>query len=68
MKFDMSSKRKEKKLTQFELGELCGVAQRTIAAYESGERRPSPEVAQKIGAVLEIPWTRFYEEDQDTEE
>lgn len=62
MKTDMITRRKEKKLTQSELGEMCGVAQRTIAAYESGERRPSPEVAKKIGEVLGIPWTDFYEE------
>ena len=63
MKTDMVAKRKEHKLTQSELGELCGVAQRTIAAYESGERRPSPEVAQKIGQSLGFPWTDFYEDD-----
>ena len=62
MKTDMAAKRKEHKLTQTELGQLCGVAQRTVAAYESGERRPSVEVARRIGATLGFPWTDFFEE------
>lgn len=64
MKTDMAARRKERHLTQAELGHRCGIAQRTVAAYESGERRPSPEVAKKIGAELEISWTEFYEEDE----
>jgi putative transcriptional regulator len=64
MKTDMAAKRKEHKLTQTELGQICGVAQRTIAAYESGERRPSVEVAQRIAAELGFPWTDFFEENK----
>ena len=63
MKIDMSARRKEHKLTQTELGEMCGVAQRTIAAYEKGDRRPSPEVAKKIGDALGLPWTAVYDGD-----
>lgn len=63
MKIDMAARRKERKLTQSELGQLCGVAQRTVAAYESGERRPSPEVARKIGEALGFSWTVFFEDD-----
>lgn len=68
MKTDMAAKRKEHKLTQTELGEMCGVAQRTVAAYESGERRPSPEVAKKIGAVLGMAWTDFFEDGESSGE
>lgn len=58
----MARLRKEKKLTQAELAaDLC-VSQRMIAALEAGERRPSVGLAQKIGQVLRIPWTDFYEE------
>lgn len=32
--------RKEKKLTQSQLGELLGIKGRTIRSYESDERRP----------------------------
>ena len=65
MKTDMATKRKEHKLTQSALGQICGVAQRTVAAYESGERRPSPEVAKRIGAELGFNWTEFYEDDKE---
>lgn len=64
MRKNMITQRKAHKLTQSELGEMCGVAQRTIAAYESGERRPTPEVAKRIGDVLGIPWTDFYEDEK----
>ncbi len=59
---EMARLRKEKKLTQAELAQILGVSQRMVAACEAGERRPSPGLAQKIGAELGIPWTEFYEE------
>ena len=65
MKTDMKAKRKEQKLTQSELGQICGIAQRTVAAYEAGQRRPSPEVARKIARTLGFPWTDFFEGDED---
>ena len=59
---DMARARKVKKLTQAELAQEAGVSQRTIAAIEGGTRRPSPELAQRIGAVLDCPLTVFFEE------
>lgn len=64
MKIDMAAKRKEHKLTQTELGERVGIAQRTVAAYESGERRPSIEVAQRLAKELDVMWTDFYDESE----
>lgn len=60
---EMARARKAKKMTQAELAAILGVSQRMIAACESGERRPSPEVAKRIGAELGMPWTDFYEEE-----
>lgn len=54
-------KRIEKNLSQKELAEKCNVSQVSIARIESGERRPSPELAKKIADVLNFSWTRFYE-------
>ena len=59
---EMARLRKEKKLTQAERAQILGVSQRMVAACEAGERRPSPGLAQKIGAELGIPWTDFYKE------
>ena len=61
---DLAAKRKEKNLTQAELAQRVGIAQRTVAAYECGERRPSVEVAKRIGQELEIPWTVFFDGDK----
>ena len=60
---EMARLRKEKKLTQAELAQVLGVSQRMIAACEAGERRPSPGLAQRIGAVLGMEWTEFFEEE-----
>lgn len=59
---EMARLRKEKKLTQAELAQILGVSQRMIAALESGERRPSVDLAQRIGQELGMPWTGFFEE------
>lgn len=58
----MVKKRKEKKLTQAELAQLAGCSQRAIAGYELEERKPSVQMAMKIGEVLGFPWTRFFED------
>ena len=46
--------RKEKKLSQKELGELIHVAPNTIAGYESGIREPNLEKLQKLADVLGV--------------
>jgi len=58
----LAVRRKEKGLTQAELAARVGIAQRTVAAYECGERRPSVDVAKKMAKELDIPWTTYFEE------
>lgn len=64
---EMARLRKAKGLTQAELAAMMGVSQRMIAACEVGERRPSAELAQRIGAELGFPWTRFFEKSDDVD-
>ena len=64
----MARLRKEKKLTQAELAQILGISQRMVAACESGERRPSPELARKIETELGLPWTRFFEDCKERQE
>ena len=49
--------RREKGLTQEQLGEILGVSPKTIAAYESGKTKPGAGVAARIrelyGVVVE---------------
>ena len=59
--------RKDRKLTQSELGQLVGVSQRAIAAYEAGERKPSPRVMNRLIKELDMPldvaWAILYPDD-----
>ena len=44
--------RKEKKLTQKELGKLCGMSEAQIGQYENGLRNPKMETLKKIAKAL----------------
>lgn len=58
----MVQKRKEKKLTQAELAQIVGCSQRAIAGYELNERKPSVQMARRIGEELGFAWTDFFED------
>jgi len=59
---DLQDLRKKKCYTQNGLAKLCGVTQQAIQQYENGSRRPSPEVAIRLGELLGFEWTRFFDE------
>jgi len=44
------------------LGKQIGVTEQFIFYLEKGKRRPSVEVAKKLGALLGFDWTEFFEE------
>ena len=46
--------RKEKKVSQRELGELLGISDRNIRFYESGEHRPDFEGLLKLAAFFDV--------------
>lgn len=46
--------RKNKNLTQAQLGEKLGVAKSVVSYYENGERYPSPEVLIKIARTFYV--------------
>ena len=52
--------RKDAQLTRKKLSEEVGCTENYIYMLENGSRRPSPEVAQKLGAVLGFDWTLFF--------
>lgn len=62
--------RRSKKITQAALGKQVGVTQRAIANYESGARRPSPAVAERIaralGMDIETMWAVLYGEKKES--
>lgn len=48
-------------LTQTELAELCGVAQRSVCGWESGRYMPPPFALAALKRVLKVSWgTLFY--------
>ena len=51
--------------TQAQIAKAAGITQQMYSFIELGERRPSVEVAKKIAAVMEFPWTRFYEDEDE---
>lgn len=50
-------------LSHQEVADLSGanISRQFYGMIENGERRPSPEVAMKIGKLLGIEWTIFFE-------
>lgn len=61
---NLKKARDDKGLSQTELAEAVGVIRQTISNIECGINRPSPELAIKIGDVLEIDWTQFFVKDE----
>lgn len=53
--------RKNKGYTQKQVAELAKISEEYISLIESGKRKPSVKVAKKLGAVLDIQWTIFFE-------
>ena len=50
-------------LTQQQLAELATVSEPTVCGLETGRiKRPSVIVAQLLAEVLQVPWTKFYED------
>lgn len=48
--------------TQKEIAIACGISQQMYNFIENGHRRPSPELAQKLGDFLGVDWTLFFKE------
>lgn len=48
------SLRKEKNVTQKEIGELLGIGERAVRYYETGERRPDFNGLLKLGEYFDV--------------
>lgn len=55
--------RKQKGLTQKQLGELCGMYESQIRKYENGNANPKIETLQKIADALGVGVYEFLEDD-----
>lgn len=58
--------RQQRGMSRQQLAETVGTSCRSIAAYETGYRRPSPQIAQKIAKVFGLTtvqmWEMFFED------
>ena len=52
----------EKNMTQEQVANECGVERTTICMIETCHNKPSVELAKKLGKVLDIDQTKFYED------
>lgn len=52
MKNNIQQLRKERKITQEELGKMCGVSRQTIISLENGKYNPSIMLAHKIAVIF----------------
>lgn len=60
--------RNEKKLTQKQLGEKCGIDEANIRKYELGKQNPKIETLRKIAIALEVyTIDLLYDEEQSSE-
>lgn len=53
------------KKTLRDVAKEAEVSECYVSQIETGERRPSVEVAKRIAAVLGFEWTRFFEEEKE---
>jgi len=59
---DLQKERVAKGLTQEQLASECGVIRQTISEIECGRNKPSLKLAKRIGEVLDLDWTNFFED------
>ena len=60
--FDLRALRKEQGMTGAVLGEKAKVSQAALSLIENGKRRPSVNLAKRLGVALGVDWTLFFEE------
>lgn len=58
----LQSRRRRLGLSQRSLARHLGVSPSYYCLLEQGKRRPGPEVAIRLGALLNLDWRLFYQE------
>ncbi len=56
--------RNAKSISMRQVSSEAGISESYYSLIESGERRPSPEVAKKLAVLLGFDWTKFFEDSQ----
>lgn len=56
----LEEKRKEMGLTQEEIAHKLNITRQYYNAIENMKRKPSVELAKKLGDLLDLDWTYFF--------
>lgn len=59
---NLKEKRKEKGLTLEALGKLIGLSRQSVFYIEHGDHKPKIKTAKKLGEILGVDWTEFYDD------
>lgn len=63
-KMDLKKIREDKNLTQDELSRKIGLSRCSYTNIENGIRKPSVDVAKRIGKELGFPWIMLFDESE----
>lgn len=56
----LEERRKNKQITQQTIADKIGVSRQYYNELENGKRLPSVKIAKKIGVILDVDWTIFF--------
>jgi DNA-binding XRE family transcriptional regulator len=62
---DLKKQREMKQMTQEQVATAVGIARESYTNIENGVRRPSVDVARRIGSTLEFPWPMLFDETEE---
>jgi transcriptional regulator with XRE-family HTH domain len=65
---NLKEKRKEKKLTQKQVADLCGITQVSYSYYEVGKRNPKPAMLKKFASVLDCTVDELLKDPKEAED
>lgn len=63
MRAFLKEARKKKNLTQRDVAKAAGMNRVVYCEIENGKRNPSVKLAKKLGQILDVDWSEFYEEE-----
>jgi DNA-binding XRE family transcriptional regulator len=61
---NVKEKRTEKGLTLKALGKLIGLSGQSVFYIEHGVHKPKIKTAKKLGEILGVDWTKFYDDEE----
>lgn len=65
---NLKEKRVEKKLTQQQVADMCGITQVSYSYYEIGKRNPKPAMLKKFASVLDCTVDEILKDPQEEED